>query len=477
MGDFKEGFIIKKFLAIDFGTTQTSVAVLNENSTHAPEVLQINDGQHVVKAIATAMQLDDDSNVIYFGAKALAKAEEAPENTFQNFKAFVGKKDKTYQLRTEQDRYSPDDLALIFFRKLKTEIEEHNFNGLKLSDIPELVCIVGCPADWNDVRKNILKNIAFEAGFPNVKLCDEPIGVIYYNHFYGDLKLKASQKILVYDFGGGTTDVAVAKVELSKDGEIKPDVLSVSGLPDLGGRNFDSAVANYYMEENNYDLKNLSVKDRLQDQWAINLASRGAKEDLSSKSVIEKIINRLKAINGQRPNKLSLSREKFNEICADLIEKFDDPIYDALNLAQLAIEDIDSVILAGGSSSMPYVQEKVRKIFPKRTEIFVSSGADIIAQGLAAYLQAKVLNLKSPKQFDISEDEKNKSCLIDSKLSDTNSKQSTIFFKEVYIAVAIIIGIVSLILLIISYSSPPPPPSPKGFWESIWDLTKSLWPF
>ena len=389
---------MKTFLAIDFGTTQTSVAMLKEHSKQVPEVIEINDGQKTVKAIATALQLDDYKNITYFGAKALVKAEEDPEKTFQNFKVFVGKNSREFQLKTEQNSYSPDDLALLYLRKLRETIEEHYFNGTKLSDNRELTCIIGCPSDFNEIQKKTLKDIAANAGFPNPKLCDEPIGVIYYNHFFGGLELKPSQNILVYDFGGGTTDVVIAKVKVSDNGKIEPSVLSVSGLTDLGGRNFDEVIANYYMKENNYDLRTVSVKDKLHDQWVINLAARQAKEDLSSKNSVEKMINRLKVINSQRPNKLLLSRDKFNEICGGLIGKFDDPIYDALTLAGLSVDDVDVVILAGGSSAMPYVLESMRKMFPlNKTKILVSSGIEIIAQGLAVYGQVEELGIKAKK--------------------------------------------------------------------------------
>ena len=389
---------MKTFLAIDFGTTQTSVARLKEHSKQAPEVIDVNDGQKTVKAIATALQLDDYQNITYFGAKALVKAEEAPERTFQNFKVFIGKNSKAYQLKTEQNSYTPDDLALLYLRKLRETIEEHYFNGSKLSDSQELSCIIGCPSDFNEVQKKTLKDIAGKAGFPNPTLCDEPIGVIYYNHFFGGLELKPSQNILVYDFGGGTTDVAIARVKVSGNGKIEPSILSVSGLPDLGGRNFDEAIADYYMKENNYDLRTVQVKEKLHDQWVINQAARQAKEDLSSKTSVAKRINRLKVINSQRPNELSLSREQFNQICAGLIEQFDDPIDNALMLAGLSVNDIDVVILAGGSSAMPYVQESMRKVFSSsKAKILVSSEIEIIAQGLAVYGRIEGLGMKAKK--------------------------------------------------------------------------------
>ena len=367
---------------------------MNEGSNREPEIIEINDGQRVVKAIATAIQLDENGNILHFGAKALSKSEDAPERTFQNFKVFVGSKDNTYQLQTAQETYTPDRLTLLFLTQLRKLIEEHYFNGAKLSNEQELFCVIGYPADWDNVKKETLKNIAQKAGFPNIKLCDEPTGVIYYNHFFGGLKFKKSQNILVYDFGGGTTDVAIAQVDISDKGEIKPTIRAVGGLPNLGGSNFDESIAAHYLRENHYDLSALSSKDRLHDNWVIGLAARETKEELSKKDSFERTINKLKVTGGIKPQKLSLSRDDFMNVCAELIEKFDEPIFNALDVARLAPEDIDFVILAGGSSAMPYVREKMGEIFTAG-KIFISPSTEIIAQGLALFGKVAELGSKN----------------------------------------------------------------------------------
>ena len=204
--------------------------MITEESKREPQIIEINDGQRTVKAVATALQLDITGNITYFGAKALAKSEEAPERTFQNFKVFTGGDGQDYQVMTGQNKYTPDDLALLYLTHIRKQLEEHYFNGAKLSTMADLSCVIGCPSDWSEVRKENLKSIALSAGFPKVRLCDEPIGVIYYHHFFGSLKFSKSQNILVYDFGGGTTDVAIARIEITDSGEIKPKVLSVGGL-------------------------------------------------------------------------------------------------------------------------------------------------------------------------------------------------------------------------------------------------------
>ena len=439
--------MMKTFLAIDFGTTQSSVAVITENSTREPQVIEINDGQRVVKAIATAMQLDITGHIAYFGAKALSKSEDAPERTFQNFKVFVGSKENTYQQKTAQYQYTPDKLAALFLNHLRELIEEHYFNGTKLSSIAELSCVIGCPSDWDEVRKENLKNIASSAGFPNIKLCDEAIGVIYYNHFFGGLKLRKSQKILVYDFGGGTTDVAIARINMSDTGKIEPSVLAVGGIPNLGGSNFDEAITAHYLSENHYDLSSLTPKEKLHDRWVIGLAAREAKEELSHKKSVEKTINRLKSTGGQKPQKLSLSREGFMSVCRELVAKFDEPIFDALTYAGLSEDNIDFVVLAGGSSAMPYVKESMSRIFPAE-KIFMSPSTEVIAQGLAVYGKAEA----SAKTFTASKananDEKTLPAVIEPvsiRYDDDDDEDDVPFIKKykgwfIGVAAVLVIG-------------------------------------
>lgn len=398
---------MRTFLAIDFGTSQTSVAVLPENSMNSPTVVEINDGHGIVhKAIATALQVDNEGRLIEFGSKALAKADENFEHTFYNFKPFLGGKG-SYQQKTEQDNYAPDRLTFLFLQRLREAIEEYHFNGVKLAKLAKnrgLVCVFGCPSDWNEPRKNKLKSIAEKAGFPHVTLCDEPVGVIYYSHLLGGLSLDKTQNVLVYDFGGGTTDVAIAQINKDK-GQIKPAILAASGLSDVGGMNFDQAIAARYITQNGYDLWSLSTQDRLHDQYIIEREAKRAKEKLSQKDIVDITINRLKVTNGEKPQKLSFSRNDFETACKVLIDKFDEPIYEALDYAGLSPDKIDHVILAGGSSSLPYVRERMSAIFSKGN-ILLYSSVDVLAQGLALYGRTLVSDKKeepsTPPPVDLS---------------------------------------------------------------------------
>ena len=136
---------MKTFLAIDFGTSQTSVAMLAENSQYEPEIVEI-DGQ---KAIPTALRLDAEGNVLFFGKDAIERFHDDSGQTFYNFKAFIGW-NKDYQAMTGQTAYTPESLSQIFLTYLREKIEKRYFNGAKLTDDPNISCVIGCPAEWND---------------------------------------------------------------------------------------------------------------------------------------------------------------------------------------------------------------------------------------------------------------------------------------------------------------------------------------
>lgn len=368
---------MKTFLAIDFGTSQTSVAMLTESSRFDPEIVEIN-GQ---KAIPTALQLDENGKVLYFGREAREKFHQQSSYTFYNFKAFIGS-DLTYQDRDKT--YTPEDLSLIFLTCLRQELEKRYFNGATLTEQADLSCTIGCPVEWNEQQKGTLEALAQKAGFPRVVYCDEPWGIIYYYRFRGDLDLRESQNVLVYDFGGGMTNVVIERVHAAREKRINPQLLTVSGITDLGGMSFDSVLFDFFMKKLNLDRQALPLRD-LQ---AIERYCRMLKEDLSyniddGASSAEVSIPLLSST--RMTYTLSLTKEEFESICADYIKRFDGPIFEALNTAGLMIERIDHVILTGGSSVMPYVREHIGAIFPKEKILMSASPIEVVAKGLAIY--------------------------------------------------------------------------------------------
>ncbi|MDR1622304.1 MAG: Hsp70 family protein [Synergistaceae bacterium] len=371
---------MKTFLGIDFGTTQTSVAKIMEKAKYEPEIVEI-DGN---KSVYTALRLDAAGKVALFGEEALNRIYEAPEDTFYNFKADIGS-DKTYRSSIGRE-YRPEDLALLFLRQLAKKIAEKYFNAPSLGKVEGLSCTIGCPAAWVEDRRRVLVNLAQKAGFPNVDCCDEPVGVVYYCYDRGDFSLTGPLNVLVYDFGGGTTDVAVEEVSPDENGIIceVPTILSVSErseLGDIGGRNFDKALRDHFIEQmwaakTTFDLKNL--RD-------LELLSKEIKEKLSiavddGKSSVERTASFLIS------HTLALSKNEFERVCEPLMGRLREPIDSALKRQpSLNAEDIGCVILAGGSSRLYYVKKGIENLFPKSEIVVSPNPVEVIAKGLALY--------------------------------------------------------------------------------------------
>lgn len=368
---------MKAFLAIDFGTTHTTVARLTESSKYEPEIVEI-DGK---KTIDTALRLDDKGTVTHFGNEAMEGLNAPPGTTFYNFKAFVGS-DKSYGNLDKS--YSAEELSLIFLTYLRQKIEKRHFNDVKLAEVDDLYCVIGCPAEWNEIQKNKIAEIAREAGFPNAIYCDEPLGVIYYYHYRGDISLKEEQNVLVYDFGGGTTDLAVEKLLASESYDCKPKLLAAGGVTDLGGKDFDDALVSHFMTKMGIEKQSLEHRD-LQ---TLEKYSRMIKEKLSllvedGSTSTEITIPML--FSKRSSYTLSLTKEEFEGVCGDLIGKFEKPIYDVLNKAAISQKDIHRVILAGGSSLLYYVKQRANEMFCSNKILASANPLEVIAKGLALY--------------------------------------------------------------------------------------------
>jgi hypothetical protein len=237
--------------------------------------------------------------------------------------------------------------------------------------------------------------LAQKAGFPNVDCCDEPVGVVYYCYHRGYFSLTGPLNVLVYDFGGGTTDVAVEKIWPDEEGVIceTPRILSVSErseLGDLGGRNFDKALRDHFIEKMwaakvTFDLKNL--RD-------LELLSKKLKEKLSiavddNKSSVESSASFLIS------HPFALSKNEFEQVCKPLIGRLREPIDSALNRQpSLNVEDIGCVIIAGGSSRLYYVPKGIEDLFPKGKIVVSPNPVEVIAEGLALYGRFKTCGSK-----------------------------------------------------------------------------------
>jgi len=365
--------------------------MIKEGSKFEPEIVEI-DGE---KAIATALRLDGEDNVLLFGRDAIDRIHENPEDTFYNFKPDIGSA-KVYCSSCKA--YAPEDLALLFLRHLRQKLEKKYFNVADLSKVTDLHCTIGCPAPWDEKRRRNLAGLAEKAGFPNVTCCDEPFGVIYYYHFRGELHLDKPQNILVYDFGGGTTDIAIEEISPSPDGSSlgEPSIQAATGIPDLGGKNFDERLRDHFIEKIGKKDTELSGKDgRVLENYSKQLKEMLSIAIDNGRNTAQKTIPMLHSTRSS--HKLEISQNEFQQLCGSFIERFEKPIHEALKNAALETEQIDHVILAGGSSRLYYVEDKIKALFPKSNILRSPNPVEVIAKGLALYGRSLFVTIE-PRQ-------------------------------------------------------------------------------
>ncbi|MDR1978130.1 MAG: Hsp70 family protein [Synergistaceae bacterium] len=380
---------MKTFLGIDFGTTQTIVTMIREGSKYEPEIVEI-DGH---KTVDTALRLDAGDNVLLFARNALDRIHEAPEDTFYNFKPAIGS-GETFCSSSKE--YTPETLTLLFLRHLRQKLEKKYFNVGNLTAEKDIYCTIGCPASWNEKQRSTLIGLTEEAGFPNVSCYDEPFGVIYYYHSRGEISLTKTRNILVYDFGGGTTDVAIEEISpaSSDSGLGEPKVLAAAGIPDLGGKNFDERLRDYFLEGMGATAATFGAKD----SRTLEYYSKLLKETLSTSvedgvNLVEKVVPML--FSRRSSHRLALSKNEFERVCGLFIERLEEPVYDVFNIAAFDASQVDDVIIAGGSSRLYYVKSRIKAVFPKSNIITSPNPVEVIAKGLALYGRSLIAGVKA----------------------------------------------------------------------------------
>jgi len=365
---------MKTILGIDFGTTTTVIAQTTPKSKFGPELIEV-DG---LKRIETVIRLDPTGkNVERIGEEAWDEFLRYPERTFFDFKPYVGS-GKSWPINGRT--IAAFDLSVLFLRTVREKIESQHFCQTPLAGM-EVISIIGYPAEWDDTRKNAVVEAAKQAGFTNVLGCEEPLGAVYYHHFKEDISIDHPQLMMVYDFGGGTTDVSIMRSGMDRSLEL----LGWGGM-DLGGHHFDNLLAETFSEKISLETGGpLSSEDRAH----IRVACQRLKERLSnnrnySDAQSEHLIPLLKA--KRTSYRLTLDFEEFERLGADIIDRFEAPIHSALKRAGVEKSEIDAVILAGGAGRLYYAREKLYELFPPpQKNIQTANPQEVIAMGLALY--------------------------------------------------------------------------------------------
>ena len=354
---------MSKIIGIDLGTTNSCVAVMEGGQ---PVVIANSEGLRTTPSIVAFTKTGDR----LIGETAKRQAITNPDNTVMSIKRQMG---TSFKVNIDGKVYSPQEISAMVLTKLKSDAESY---------LGETVtkAVITVPAYFTDSQRQATKDAGKIAGLEVERIINEPTAAAL---SYG-LDNEKEQKIMVYDLGGGTFDVSVIDIG---DGVI--EVLATSGNNRLGGDDFDDRVIKYLVAE----FKKLENMDLSQDKMAMQRlkeAAEKAKKELST--VITTNIN-LPFItmnqDGPKHMDINLTRAKFDELTHDLVEKTMGPVQTALKDADLSPSDISKVLLVGGSTRIPAVQEAVKKLIGKdpfkgiNPDECVALGASIQAGKLA----------------------------------------------------------------------------------------------
>ncbi|WP_369376395.1 molecular chaperone DnaK [Lactiplantibacillus plantarum] len=324
-----------KIIGIDLGTTNSAVAVLEGNE---PKIITTPEGGRTVPSVVAFK--DGETQV---GEVAKRQAITNP-NTVASIKRHMG--EAGYKVSIEGEDYTPQQISAMILQYIKGFAEDY------LGDTVEKA-VVTVPAYFNDAQRQATKDAGKIAGLNIERIINEPTAAAL---AYGLDKTDKDEKILVYDLGGGTFDVSILEL-----GDGVFEVLSTNGDTHLGGDDFDQKIIDWLVDgfkaDNGVDLsKDKMALQRLKD------AAEKAKKDLSGVSEAQISLPFISAgASGPLHLETTLTRAKFNELTADLVEKTRIPVENALKDADLSASDLDVVILNGGSTRIPAVQEAVEK--------------------------------------------------------------------------------------------------------------------
>ncbi len=351
----------EKIIGIDLGTTNSVVAVMEGGE---PKVIPNQEGNRITPSVVAFTEKGE----VLVGDPAKRQAALHPENTIYSVKRFMGRRgaeveqekrmvpyevvggpDEYVKIRARGKEYTPPQISAYILRKLKEAAEAYLGHRVNKA-------VITVPAYFNDSQRQATKDAGQIAGLEVMRIINEPTAAAM---AYG-LDKKKEEKIVVFDLGGGTFDVSILEVA---EGVFR--VISTSGDTHLGGDDFDEALINYvaekFKQEHGIDPRsNPQALQRLQE------ACEKAKKELSSMAETEINLPFL-IVDESGPKHLqeTITRAKFEELIDPLVERCRGPVEQALRDAKLSPGDIDEVVLVGGSTRVPKVQEFVRQIFNK----------------------------------------------------------------------------------------------------------------
>jgi molecular chaperone DnaK len=375
-----------KTVGIDLGTTNSVVAVMEggepvvistaEGSRTCPSVVAFKkDGERLVGITAKRQSVVNPDNTIYSIKRFMGHqfSEVSNEQSRISYKIKAGKNGQTVAYVPALDKdLSPEEVSAMVLQKLKADAEAY---------LGETVdqAVITVPAYFNDAQRTATKNAGEIAGLKVLRIINEPTAA---SLAYG-LDKKANETILVFDLGGGTFDVSILDV-----GEGVFEVRSTSGDSHLGGDDFDNKIVDWLAAE----FKKEQGVDLLKDRAAVQRlreASERAKIELSSQMSTQINLPYITAVDNEPKHlDLNLTRAKFQELTADLMDRIKKPFFQVLEDAKMKASEVDEIIMVGGSSRMPQVQDLVKQLTGKEPNRSVNPD-EVVAIGAA--IQAGVL--------------------------------------------------------------------------------------
>lgn len=354
-----------KIIGIDLGTTNSCVAVMEGNE---PVVIVNNEGRRTTPSIVAFV--DNGNGERKIGDPAKRQAVTNPKNTISSIKRFMGRRfseaqkeipnvpytvelgpNDTPRVRIGDRQYTPQELSAMILQKMKSIAED--YLGTTVTE-----AVITVPAYFNDAERQATKEAGAIAGLDVKRIINEPTAAAL---AYGLDKKNVSMKVAVFDLGGGTFDVSILEM-----GDGVFEVLSTDGDTHLGGDDFDQKIIDWlateFKNEENIDLR----KDPMALQ-RLKEAAEKAKIELSSGTEAEINLPYIIAVEGLPKHLVRrLSRSKFEQLTDDLIQRTLEPTRKALANSKLNTTQIDEIILVGGSTRIPKIQEEVEKFFGKK---------------------------------------------------------------------------------------------------------------
>ncbi len=368
----------ERIIGIDLGTTNSVVAVMEGKE---PKVIPNAEGNRLTPSVVAFT----DSGEILVGEPAKRQAVTNPKRTIYSIKRFMGRRhnevaveekmvpyqvmgapDEYVRVKAGDREYTPPEISAMVLRKLKEAAEA--YLGHKVNK-----AVITVPAYFNDAQRQATKDAGQIAGLEVMRIINEPTAA---SLAYG-LDKKEAEKICVFDLGGGTFDVSILEVA---EGVFR--VISTNGDTHLGGDDFDKVLIDYVAEE----FKRQQGIDLRKDPMALQRlqeACERAKRELSVAQVTDINLPFITAdASGPKHLQMQITRSKFEQLVDHLIERCRGPVFQALKDAKLSPRDIDEVVLVGGSTRIPKVQDLVREIFKKEPHKGVNPD-EVVAVGAA----------------------------------------------------------------------------------------------